>query len=111
MTTNEVKAVLDMVAEKAGLAVDAARPLAEEVVRQYQARALVCAVMSAVVLLVMVILGIWCFRTVRCTASCDDNAGYIIGGVISVATGFGALLALTESLCNYVAPLCGLLGK
>ena len=107
MNTNEIKAVVDMVSDKISGGIQAVQPLAEEVVRQYQARAYFGAWLGgsvAVLGLVSLVISFLAYR--------EDDEGLAAGAMI---LGFVALImgviVFGANAANYIAPLCGLIGK
>jgi tetrahydromethanopterin S-methyltransferase subunit E len=104
MNTNEIKAVVDMVSDKISGGIQAVQPLAEEAVRQYQARAYFCAWLGgcvAVLGLVSLVISFLAFQ--------EDNEG---AGIPTLILGLVALIiGVTLNAANYIAPLCGLIGK
>lgn len=103
MTTNEIAAVLNMVTDKLTAGANMALPFAEEVVRQYQARAYVWSAIA----LAFVIGGITMTRHGYRTQTSDDIAPMMIGALVTMIS----TVALSMQIGNAIAPLCGLLGK
>lgn len=109
MTTNEISAVINMVTEKIGAGVSQVTPLAEEIVREYQIRGLVFAILGLVLTVVGSSLLVWSYKL---SNKDDDYEGAIIVSLVLGAVGvvFGAV-AMSCGISAYVAPLCGLIGK
>jgi hypothetical protein len=110
MTTNEIGTVIGMVCDKVGLAVDKVQPLAEEVVRQYQARAMAWMIVCATLFVIGIPLIIFCLKRV----SNHEDGGEvqdILTAVIAVAVLLNAGVAFCANIGDYFAPLCGLIGK
>ncbi len=109
MNTNEIKAVIDMVSDKVSDSITAVQPLAEEVVRQYQARAGFGAVCGLVTTLIAAVLLAVAYMSAQRRDSLD---GVVFGLTIS---GFTLAIVGPAVMCanyaNYLAPLCGLIGK
>ncbi len=111
MNTNEIQAVIDMIGNKVAGGVKAAQPLAEELVRQYQARALFLLVGGVFAVVVALILAVLAHRA--CASDNEEAAAnfVVFAYVCALACGVFGIAAITINGGNYFAPLCGLLGK
>jgi len=109
MTGDEMEKVIDKIAEKAGVAVEKIQPIAEEVVRQVQDRALFlgcgCAVIAFIFLLFIVLSFVFCRDK---DGGIPDN----IAPAIAIMGLFFAIfcIATMVNFSDYIAPLASILG-
>ena len=123
MTTNDVAMVLDMVSGKAGDLVSRMQPLAVEVVHQYRMRGLVRELSGIVALISAYVFGYILVRSVSVflrevkkedldiAPAVGSSAGIVLAGIFFVVFLIFGLENMLDGLSQYVAPLCGLLGK
>jgi uncharacterized membrane protein (DUF485 family) len=114
MNTNEIKAVVDMVSDKISGGIQAVQPLAEEVVRQYQARELLQGVGSSIGFVISIVVAFAGLALSVKSAEKNCEVGVVIGGfgvVLGIICSVVFVIAAFASFGNYVAPLCGLIGK
>jgi hypothetical protein len=114
MNTNEIKAVVDMVSDKISGGIQAVQPLAEEVVRQYQARELLQGVGGAIGFVISIVVAF--AGLALCVKSWEEDwdGCFVMGGfgvVLGIICSVVFLIVAFGSFGNYVAPLCGLIGK
>lgn len=103
MTGEELEKVVDKLAEKAGVAVDKMQPIAEEVLRQVEARALV-QIICASILVVLIIAASIFFE--RKADRYDKGMAVFIGMLLA----FLGVVFLMSAISAYVAPLAQILG-
>jgi len=101
MSTNEIVAVVNLLCNKLGVTVEFATPMALEVVRQYQVRAGIFAIMGGVLASTGLITIIGAKHT--------DSAP--VFGILGLALLVFGCILFGANLGNYYAPLCGLIGK
>ena len=123
MTTNDVAMVLDMVSGKAGDLVSRMQPLAVEVVHQDRMRGLVRGLSGIVALISAYVFGYILVRSVSVflrevkkedldiAPAVGSSAGIVLAGIFFVVFLIFGLENMLDGLSQYVAPLCGLLGK
>jgi hypothetical protein len=109
MTTNEIGTVIGMVCDKVGLAVNQVQPLAEEVVRQYQARAMAWLIVCSTVIVTAVIVLRVSVRKI--SVAKEPEVADILAAIFAGTALLIASVAFCANIGDYFAPLCGLIGK
>ena len=115
MDGSELNTVVDKVAEKIGMAAEKLAPIAEEVVRQVQARELFQGIVFAAGFILFAGYALHCARHARAEfAACQDIekcAGWVIPAIASAFLALFSVPPAIISFSRYLAPLPYLLGK
>lgn len=113
MTTNEIVAVKDSILQLLGQGVEKATPLCEEIIRQYQTRALALGIVSLILISVGSLILKKVIAIIKDEERTSDGEDAILGlgGAMGLIMVVGGIIGFAINLANYFAPLCGLLGK
>ena len=112
MDAEQVGKVIDKIAEKAGVAVEAIQPLAEEIVREVQVRG-ICWVVIGVVLCISAV-AIWAKGIAPKLPGLWDRREppmlEIFGVSVAIVSFVGGVMAIIRGIEAYAAPTLVLLG-
>ena len=123
MTTNEIAAILTMTCDKAGDIATKLQPLAVEVVRQYQMRGLAMAIVGVVEVVMIIVIAYiatacakLCIKAI--TSDTDQIVpfvvaamGFIVSMIMAIVLAVNGFSLIEHGISQYVAPICGLIGK
>ena len=108
MGTNEVVTIIDLICNKLGVAIEVASPMAIEVMRQYQARAMALGIMCLTGVISSIgIIWVGFFGAMKCEWE-ELSVLFFVCGLAGFVASF---IGLVIHIGNYVAPLCGIIGK
>jgi hypothetical protein len=109
MTTNDIVAIIDVASDKLAGFVQAATPLAQEIVRQYQMRAAFTAVawFAGGILLAAMSRWLWKNRT----RDNESEAALSMYAIVLDGIAFLIVWGAVDQIGRAIAPICGLIGK
>jgi hypothetical protein len=112
MTTNDIVAIIDVASDKLAGFVQAATPLAQEIVRQYQMRAAFAAVAWLAGGAMLASIARWCWKKSHDISITKEYRDVLVmcAIVITICACLTVVGAPVQT-CNAIAPLCGLIGK
>ena len=114
MNANEVGQIVDKLAEKMGVAVEKIQPLAEEIVRQYQARALAQVVICGLIACALCVVGAALLRKGNAYQEKHggDNGAFdlFVAATASFVVACVPVGSAIASVMHYIAPLPSILG-
>ena len=114
MWIDNMEQVIDMLAEKVGVAAEKLMPVAEELLVQVSARGLVLAIACAAACVVACCLTVmlWrrCFRHAARHADDGGGVGYGFAAMVMTAITVVAFVHMCMGMIEYVAPLPSILG-